>query len=153
MCVYIIMENLPVDMLANMTESRLPTAAPGILHRFGFRRNIRISNSCDKKAYVIVAPTPIRSISTIGVEKLGNIEYEQHGEFKSEEMLILPTQTKFFELETTKIYISILIEVEDQTWKHWRKNRLINSSTTDYNITVHATDECIDSSLLDYSRK
>jgi hypothetical protein len=139
--------------MENLLESRLPTAAPGFLHKIGFRRNIRITNSCDKKAYVIVTPTPIRSISTIGVEKLGNIEYEQHGEYKSEEMPILPEQTKFFELETTKIYISILIEVEDQVWKHWRKNRLINSSTTDYNITVHAVDECTDTSFLDYSRK
>ena len=139
--------------MEDLLESRLPTAVPGFLHKFGFRRNIRITNSCEQKAYVIITPTPIRSISTIGVEKLGNIEYEQHGEYKSEEMLILPTETKFFELETSKIYISILIEVENQTWKQWRKNRLIDSSTTDYNITKYAIDECIDTSFLDYSHK
>jgi hypothetical protein len=134
-------------------ESRMPTEDTGLLHRFGFRRNIRITNSCDRKAYVIVAPTPIRTVSTIGVEKLGNIEYEQHGEYKSEEMLILPGHTKYFELETAKIYVSVLIEVTDCNWKQWRKNRLINSSTEDYNITKYAINECFEESFLDYSRK
>ena len=137
----------------DLKESRLPTAVPGFLHRFGFRRNIRITNSCDRKAYVIITPTPIRSISTIGVEKLGNIEYEQHGEYKSEEMMILPGFEKYFELETNKIYISVLIEIEDKQWRQWRKNRLIDSKTTDYNITQYAPEECIDTSFLDYSHK
>lgn len=139
--------------LKDMLESRLPTADKGLLHKIGIRRNIRISNSCEKKAYVIVAPTPIISISTIGVDKIGNIEYETHGDYKSEEMLILPGQEKHFELETSKIYISVLIEVEDTKWRQWRKNRLIDSKSTDYNITKCAPEECIDTSFLDYSRK
>ena len=145
--------NLGFDM-KNIMESRIPSADEGLLHRIGFRRNIRISNSSDKKAYVIITPTPIRSISTIGVEKLGNIQYEQHGEYKSEEMMIMPgKKDKYFELETNKIYISVLIEVEENNWKQWRKNRLIDSKTTDYNITKDSSDECIDTSFLDYTRK
>jgi len=131
------------------TLSSLASEDNGLLHKFGFRKNIRISNSCDKKAYVIIAPTPIRTISKIGVEKLGTIEYEQHGEYKSEEILILPGKTKYFELETSKIYISILIEVEEHNWKQWRKNRLINSNKTDYNISLDAIEECLDPSFLD----
>jgi hypothetical protein len=140
--------------LKDMMESRIPSADEGLLHKIGFRRNIRISNSSDKKAYVILTPTPIKSISTIGVEKLGNIQYEQHGEYKSEEMMLLPgKQDKYFELETNKIYISVLIEVEENNWKQWRKNRLIDSKNTDYNITKDSSDECIDTSFLDYTRK
>jgi hypothetical protein len=139
--------------IQNMKESRQPTKDTGLLHKIGIRRNIRINNSCNKKAYVIITPTPITSITTIGVEKLGNIQYEQHGEYKSEEMMILPGVEKFFELETSKIYISVLIEVEDCKWRQWRKNRLIDSKNIDYNISKDAIEECIDTSFLDYSHK
>ena len=139
--------------IQNMKASRQPTKDTGLLHKIGIRRNIRINNSCDKKAYVIITPTPITSITTIGVEKLGNIQYEQHGEYKSEEMMILPGVEKFFELETSKIYISVLIEVEDCKWRQWRKNRLIDSKNIDYNISKDAIEECIDTSFLDYSHK
>jgi hypothetical protein len=132
-------------------QSRQPTKDTGLLHKIGIRCNIRINNSCDKNAYVIITPTPITSVASIGVEKLGNIQYEQHGEYKSEEMMILPGKEKFFELETSKIYISVLIEVEDCKWRQWRKNRLINSKKIDYNISKDAISECIDTSFLDFS--
>jgi hypothetical protein len=134
-------------------ESRVQSGDNGLLHRFGFRKNIRISNFSNKKAYVIITPTPIISISTIGVEKLGNIQYEQHGDYQSQELMILPSSVKYFDLQTSKVYISILIEVENCNWLQWRKNRLINSNTTDYNITKYAEEECINTSFLDYSRK
>ena len=139
--------------IEDMMVSRVATKDNSILHKIGFRRNIRIKNSSNKKSYVILTPTPITSITTIGVEKLGNIQYEQHGEYKSEEMMILPGLEKYFELETNKIYISVLIEIEDSQWRQWRKNRLIDSKSTDYNITEYAPQECIDTSFLDYSRK
>lgn len=131
----------------SLTKSRVPTADRGILHKIGIRRNIRIRNSSERNAYVIVTPTPIKSINSIGVERVGNIQYEQHGEYKSEEMKIIPGKEKFFELETSKIYITVFIEVSDGQWKQWRKNRLINAKTTDYNITTDAVDECIDSPI------
>ena len=68
-------------------------------------------------------------------------------------MLLPGKQDKYFELETNKIYISVLIEVEENNWKQWRKNRLIDSKNTDYNITKDSSDECIDTSFLDYTHK
>ena len=68
-------------------------------------------------------------------------------------MKILPNQEKYFELETSKIYVSVLIEVEEHTWKQWRKNRWIDAKKIDYNITPSAPEECIDTNFLDYSRK
>lgn len=141
------------NFIQNMLQSRVPTADNGILHKMGFSRNIRIKNSCSKDAYVVITPTPIQSISTIGVGKIGNIQYEHYGEYKSEEMKILPNQEKYFELETSKIYVSVLIEVEEYKWKQWRKNRLIDAKKIDYNITPSAPEECIDTNFLDYSRK
>ena len=141
----------PLSQISN--QSRQPTKDTGLLHKIGIRRNIRINNSCDKKAYVIITPTPITSITSIGVEKLGNIQYERQGEYKSEEMMILPGKEKFFELETSKIYISVLIEVEDCKWRQWRKNRLIDAKKVDYNISKDAIEESIDTSFLDYSHK
>ena len=69
-------------------------------------------------------------------------------------MLILPGVEKFFELETSKIYISsVLIEVEDCKLRQWIKNRLIDAKRSDYNISQGAGDDCIDTSFMDYSRK
>ena len=121
--------------------------------KFGFKRNINITNSCRKKAYIIIASTPIRSISTIGVDGIGNIQFEQQGDYRSQEMLILPGQKKFFELHTKKIYVSILIETEKSTWRQWRKNRLIDSSESDYRITPNAHMECLETNFIDYSTK
>jgi len=56
-------------------------------------------------------------------------------------------------LETSKIYISVLIEVEDCKLRQWRKNRLIDAKRSDYNISQGAGGECIDTSFMDYSRK
>jgi len=34
-----------------------------------------------------------------------------------EKIKILPNQEKYFELETVKIYVSVLIEIEEHKWK------------------------------------
>jgi len=45
---YIIMNN---TFIQNMKVSRQLTKDTGLLHKIGIRRNIRINNSCNKKAY------------------------------------------------------------------------------------------------------
>tara|TARA_Y100001970_G_scaffold282486_1_gene395413 strand:+ start:501 stop:911 length:411 start_codon:yes stop_codon:yes gene_type:complete len=124
-------------------NSKRPTNDTSILHRIGVIRHIHISNDSDNKAYVIVAPTPIKSISGIGVNKIGTVEFEKSGDYKSEEMVILPGKIKEFELETVRIYVSVWIEIETNVWRQSRKNRLINSSRNDYVITQDMVDECI----------
>ena len=125
-------------------QSMVCAKETGIVKKMGFTRNINIINSSDKKAYVIIASTPITSVSNLTVDRIGSVQFEKRGDYKTQEMLILSGKTKFFELHTKKIYVTILIEVEENHWKLWRKDRLINSGENDYQITPDAADECID---------
>ena len=144
------MSRTPRDKIPKeLVESRQPPNSKAIARRIGFTKEINITNSCDKKAYVIVSSTPIKSISSIGLDGIGNVEFETHGEYKSQELLILPGSTKLFDLQTKEIYLSILIEVEDSEWKQWRKNRIINAGKCDYQITTNAVAECVDRNFLD----
>ena len=116
--------------------------------RIGFTKKINITNGCNKKAYVIVTPSKIKTISKLGIDGIGSIEFENKGEDKSQEMLILPNHTKVFELDTKNIYLTILIEIEENTWKQLRKNRKINCGTNDYKITPNAIHECVEVDFL-----
>ena len=124
-----------------------------IKRRIGFTKKINIINASNKKAYVIITSTPIKSISTIGVDGIGSVQFQQHGEYKCQELLILPKHTKLFELDTKSIYITVLIEVEKDHWKQFRKNRLVNARKNDYRISEYPVDECVDIDFLDYSKK
>jgi len=141
------------DMMSSQPPTQVKTIFNAVMHRLGIQKNIRITNNSHKSAYVIVAPTLIKTIRTIGIEKIGNIEFELSGDYKSEEMQLYPGETKPFKLDTTDVYISILIEVEDSVWKEWRYNRRVDTTLKDYNIPVDAPDKCTDRSFLNYTRK
>ena len=129
-------------------QSKVSAKNTKFAKKIGLTKDIYISNVCDKKAYVIITPTPIKSISNINIDGVGSIEFTEKGEYKSEEMLIIPGKHKHFELHTRNIYITVFIEVEKDNWKQWRKNRLINSRTTDYQITADAVSECTEINFL-----
>ena len=113
--------------------------------RIGFTKKINITNGCNKKAYVIVTPSKIKTISKLGIDsKVLNLKIK----VKIQEMLILPNHTKVFELDTKNIYLTILIEIEENTWKQLRKNRKINCGTNDYKITPNAIHECVEVDFL-----
>ena len=143
----------PRERPEELLKSRQPPDNHVIARRVGLTREINITNSCDKNAYVIVSSTPIKSITSLGLDGIGNVEFETQGEYKSQELLILPGYKKLFDLHTKEVYLSILIEVENSVWKQWRKNRLINAGRCDYQITPIAVSECVDRNFLDYSRK
>jgi hypothetical protein len=124
-----------------------------IKRRLGFSRSINIINDCDKKVYVIITPTHIKSIATIGIDGIGSIQFNEHGEYKTQEILILPGDRKFFYLDTRNIYVTILLEKEEGCWKQLRKNRRVDSGSSDYRITPNAVNECVEINFLDYSKK
>ena len=129
-------------------QSKVSAKNTKFTKKIGLTKDIFITNLCNKKAYVIITHTPIKSMSNISIDSVGSIEFTEKGEYKSEEMLIIPGKHKHFELHTKKIYITVFIEVEKDNWKQWRKNRLINSSTTDYQITPDAINECTEINFL-----
>ena len=134
-------------------NSSLPMNNIAIRRRIGFSRNINVINDSDKKVYVIITPTHIKSIATIGIDGIGSIQFQDHNEYKSQELLILPGDKKFFYLDTRNIYITILLEKEEGCWKQLRKNRRVDSGSSDYRIKPNALDECVEINFLDYSKK
>jgi|TARA_R110001599_G_scaffold329144_1_gene542999 hypothetical protein len=123
--------------------SQPATANRNIAHQYGFQKDIRIRNLCNRDAYVIVSPGVIINIKSLGVGE-GNIEFERQGELKSEEMLICAGDISKFKLHATDVYISVFIEVKKGVWQQWRLNRLVDSTKNDYDIREDAPDKCID---------
>ena len=138
------MDNIINPQIPNKFLTSQPaTANKGISHRFGFQKNIRIHNLCNRNAYVILAPTQIIRIKSLGIGK-GNIEFEKQEDPKIQEMLICVGDSSTFRLYTTEVYISVFIEVETDVWQQWRYNRFVDSKTNDYNIIKEAPEKCID---------
>jgi len=142
-----------MDPMQSQSHTRPKPTIDAFLHRVGVRKNIRVKNESNRKAYVVISPSRIRSIRSIGVEQIGNVEFETFGDYKSQEMILFPGDYKSFILDTSDVYISVLIEVNDREWKEWRYNRLVNSTFNDYIITHDAPDKCTDRSFLDFTRK
>jgi len=124
-----------------------------IKRRIGISKSINVINDSDKKVYVIITPTHIKSIATIGIDGVGSIQFNDHNEYKTQELLILPGDRKFFYLDTREIYITILLEKEEGYWEQLRKNRLVNSGRSDYRIKPNAVNECLKINFFDYSKK
>lgn len=139
---------IPIMYRVDPALSKVPAINKSFSKKIGFTKDIYINNVCNKKAYVVITPTPIKSISNISIDGIGSIELTEKGEYKSEEMIILPGKLKHFVLHTKHIYITVFIEVEENKWKQWKKNRHIETQETDYQITVDAVSECVEINFL-----
>jgi hypothetical protein len=99
----------------------------------GFNPHVTITNISGKNAWVILAPAPILSVESIGIDKIGNISFSTTGDYKCQQLLLRNNKTEDYELDTSQIYYSVFFDFEG-TWKTPFKNRKIN--TRKYNINL-----------------
>lgn len=126
--------NMPkmAESVAMASLSREP-ADFSFSRRLGLDPVVTVHNISGVKAWVILAPAPILGVSSVGVEKLGQISFSTTGDYKCQQASLSDNSRIEFELDNSQIYYSVFFQVGDK-WKTPFKNRRIN--TRKYNINL-----------------
>lgn len=113
------------------------------IRRLGISKIVTISNISGKNAWVILSPSRITSISSIGIDKIGQITLETSGECKAQQVSI-PNETRSeYDLENSLSYISLFLHI-DGKWKRVWIDRLFNTRKYNINILTKHVDAAID---------
>ena len=115
--------------------------------RLGFVKKIIVNNISGKDAWVILSPSPISGISTIGMEKV-NLSFSHiGGEIKCQQFGIKNNNKKEYELDSSKIYYTVFFNC-DGKWKCPYKDRKINANIYDINLLPKNVEESIDTDFV-----
>lgn len=115
-----------------------------ISRRFGFDKKIIVNNISGKDAWVILSPTPINKLSSIGVEKIGSLSVSHiGGEIKCQQFGIKNNSQKDYELDNSQIYYTVFFNC-DGKWKVHFKDRKMNSTKYDINLLQRHVIESVD---------
>jgi len=110
-----------------------PLADFALDRRTGINPWVTINNISGKKSWVILSPAPITGISSVGVEKIGQVSFSSVGDYKCQQYSLANDSTHDFELDNSQIYYTVFFDC-DGKWKTPFKNRRIN--TRKYNINL-----------------
>ena len=106
-----------------------------------FKKEIQITNNSGRTCHLTISPTKIKTIQSLDINKIGNVQFEHDGTVREQEMIILDKAIKTICLDTKNVYITIMIEIQPGVWRYCKKNRRVNSSRYDYNITPQSIQE------------
>ena len=126
------------DQLSDMLSSQPMARRRGFSDILGIRRKLRIENVSDVKAYVIISPSPITFVSSLGINKIGDIQFEKSGSYVPQKLMVIPGNEKIIDCDTKNVRITIFLEVERNTWKKYKENIKVNVTRRDYIITKSA---------------
>jgi hypothetical protein len=116
--------------------------------RLGFDKKIIVNNISGKDAWVVLSPSPITAISSMGTEKLGNLSFSKiGGEIKCQQFGIKNNNKKEYQLDNSQIYYTVFFNC-DGKWKCPYKDRKINAKIYDINLLPKNVDESIDTDFV-----
>ena len=131
-----------VNMLRLENESKTH-AKFSLLRRVGLNPMVTITNITSINAWVILSPAPILSVSSVGVEKLGQISFSSAGEYKCQQSSVSRYSTRSFELDNSEIYYTVFFNCGGK-WKTPFKNRKINTRKYNINLLERHINDAID---------
>jgi hypothetical protein len=103
------------------------------IRRVGISKVVTISNISGKNAWVVLSPSRITAVSSIGIDKLGQLALERSGELKGQQISIPDESSGEYDLDNGLSYVSLFLNI-DGTWKKVWIDRLFN--TRKYNINI-----------------
>jgi len=128
----------------DLTSSKPSAADHSIARQLGLKRKIVVTNISDRKAWIAISPAPISTVSAIGIDKLGQIEFSSlGGEYKCQQSPLLHNSSREFDLDNNQIYYTVFFEC-DGKWKIHFKDRKINAKKHDINLLKRHLDEAVD---------
>ena len=97
-------------------------------------RRLLVENKSGKIAKVVITPCPIKTISLIGLEKIGQFSFTLSGDYLPQEMMINDKKTHIFELDNSPIYYTTFF-YGNKEWRLARKN--VKHDPTKYNLVLY----------------
>jgi len=113
----------------------------------GFKRKITVNNISGKKAWIILAPDPIFSVSSFSLNKVGQIEFSSNCDYKCQQSPMLNDTARDFDLDNNQIYYSVFF-LCDNKWKVHFRDRKINSTKYNINLLEKHIKEAVDYEFL-----
>lgn len=93
-----------------------------------------VENKSGKIAKVVITPCPIKTISLIGLEKIGQFSFTLSGDYLPQEMMINDKKTHTFELDNSPIYYTTFF-YGNKEWRLARKN--VKHDSNKYNLVLY----------------
>jgi hypothetical protein len=130
----------PVFKMAEpVMSAAMPVATMPVRQEFSFVRRwgispmVNVNNISGHKAWVMVSPTPMTRIQSLGIEKAGKVDFSMVGEYKCQQSPVLDHDTCTFTLDTSNIYYTVFFEC-GSAWKMLHDNMKLNTSKTDIHL-------------------
>jgi hypothetical protein len=124
-----------------------PLAAFKFDRRIGLNPIVEVNNISGKKAWIILTPAPIMGISSVGVDKLGQIAFSNTGDYKCQQTALSNNSIRDFELDNSQIYYTVFFDC-DGKWKTPFKDRKINTKKYNINLLERHVEDSIEVELL-----
>jgi len=120
-----------------------PTEDHSYAKYLGLKKNIIVNNISGKKAWIILAPGPITGLSSISLDKVGQLSFTSTGDYKYQQSPLLHNTLRKFDLDNVYIYYTVFFEC-DGKWKMHFKDRKINAKKHDINLLERHVEEAVD---------
>lgn len=104
--------------------------------RVGLNKVVTISNISGKTAYVILTPSKIKTIESVGIgakDVSFNISFTDEGEFLPQQIPILHNTSSEYDLDNSQFYYTLFLHIDNKWLQTWT-NRKINGRK--YNINI-----------------
>ena len=125
--------NLVVGAAAANTRQEAPFQ---LQRRLGMEKVVTISNISGKTAYVILTPSKIKTIESVGIgakDVSFNISFTDEGEFLPQQIPILHNTSSEYDLDNSQFYYTLFLHIDNKWLQTWT-NRKINGRK--YNINI-----------------
>jgi hypothetical protein len=117
------------------------------VRRWGLSPMVNVNNVSGHKAWVMVSPTPMTRIQSVGIEKAGHMDFSMVGEYKCQQSPVLNQDVCTFTLDTSNIYYTVFFEC-DTGWKMLHDNMKLNTSKADIHLVERQVLASVDSDFV-----
>lgn len=117
------------------------------VRRWGISPMVNVNNISGHKAWVMVSPTPMTRIQSLGIEKAGKVDFGMVGEYKCQQSPVLDHDTCTFTLDTSNIYYTVFFEC-GSAWKMLHDNMKLNTSKHDIHLVERHVLASVDSDFV-----
>jgi hypothetical protein len=124
---------LEIERIKNALFLSREAASFDPLRRIGISKVVTINNISGKNAWIILSPSPIKSLGSIEIYKLGKVAIETKGDYKPQHISIANNARGEYDLDNSLTYVSLFLNI-DEKWKKVWFDRLFN--TRKYNINI-----------------
>ena len=119
--------------MEDMKNSRQDPPTANLARMLGINPKVTINNISGETAWVIILPAPIFTVSSVGLDKVGQLSFSCNGEYKSQQSPLLDKSSREFELDTNTIYYTVFFKCNNK-WKLHVQNRKLTARKYDINL-------------------